>query len=407
MSRQPDRHKQNPLRHRLYQILEAGHENDPASKNVDNFLIALIVLNIVAFCAETIPELEQAYGPWFLMFERVSVMIFTVEYGLRLWSALEVPYLSREPAFKARLMFAARVPQVIDLLAILPFYLGHIFGIDLRLLRVLRLLRFLKLSRYSPAMHTIIRVLRNERRALSGAVLLLLAAVLFASSGIYYLEAQAQPDKFGSIPMASWWAIATLSTVGYGDVAPVTALGRVFGGLVMVLGLCVLALPVAIISTGFAQEVSRRDFVVNWSLMSRIPILAELEPHEAADILPLLHAHTVPPNMRIISAGSQGDAMYFIASGRVKLKSDELEHDYETGDFFGVIAMLEQDIHHANFTTLTRARLLKLHREDFDHLANAKPALVAHIKAIAHTQLAERGLPDLLPEEDAQDSNIS
>ncbi len=394
MSRSPSKHKPHTLRHRIYEIMEAGSESDHASKYFDIFIVTLIVLNIAAFCAETVPELERAYGPWFNAFEIASVAIFTVEYILRLWSSIEIPYLSRMPAWKARLKFASRGPQIIDLLAVLPFYLSHLFSIDLRVLRILRLLRFLKLSRYSPAMHTLIRVMHNEGRALSGAALLLLAAVLFASSGIYYLESVAQPDKFGSIPQASWWAIATLSTVGYGDVAPQTALGRLFGGLIMVLGLCVLALPVAIISTGFAQEVSRRDFVVNWSLMSRIPILADLEPHEAADILPLLHAHTLPPGMRIINEGNPGDAMYFIASGRVRLQSNSTQFDYETGDFFGVVAMLEQDIHHASFTTLTRSRLLKLHREDFDHLAVAKPELVAHIKEIAETRIAERGLQE-------------
>ena len=287
------------------------------SRAVDAFIVALILLNVAAFVAETVPRLAQEYGAWFRTFEFVSVAVFTVEYVLRLWVAVEVPFLSRLPAWKARLTFASRGPQIIDLLAILLFYLGELLAIDLRVLRVLRLLRFLKLSRYSPAMHALIRVLHAERRALAGALLLLCAAVLFASTGIYYLESQAQPDKFGSVPDAAWWAIATLTTVGYGDVTPVTPLGRLFGSLVMVLGLCILALPVAIISTGFAQEASRRDFVVTWSLVSRVPLLAELDARDVARIMPLLQAHNLPPNIEVVPAGSPGTAMYFIAAGKV------------------------------------------------------------------------------------------
>ena len=265
------------LRRRVYEIVEGGREGDVASRAFDTFIVALILLNIAAFAAETVPSLQAAHGRWFDAFELFSVAVFTLEYAARLWTAVEVPFLKRHRPLKARLLWARRPDLVIDLLAILPFYVQQMLGLDLRVLRVLRLLRFLKLSRYSPALHTLSRVLHNERRALMGAGLLLMAAVVLASTGVYYLEAAAQPDKFGSVPQSAWWAIATLTTVGYGDVTPVTPLGKLFGAFVMVCGLCVLALPVAIISTGFAQEAGRRDFVVNWSLMSRIPLLAELD----------------------------------------------------------------------------------------------------------------------------------
>jgi len=370
-------------RRRLYEILEVGHGEDRTSKLVDAVLVFLILTNIAVFCAETVPSLSREFGHWFRSFELICVVIFTAEYLSRLWVAVEVPFLSRMPAWKARLRFAMRAPQVIDLLAILPFYVGHVFGIDLRVLRALRLLRFLKLSRYSPALHTIIRVISNERRALMGAGLLLLAAVLFASTGIYYIEGREQPDKFGSVPESAWWAMATLTTVGYGDVAPVTPLGRLFGGLVMVTGLCVLALPVAIISSGFAQEVGRRDFVVTWSLMSRIPLLAELDANDVERIMPLMHAHNLPPNVEIIAEGSPGAAMYFIASGRVRMRSRLGERSYQTGDFFGVVALLENDLNLGTFVTASKCRLLKLYREDFHRLEAASPAISSHIRKIA------------------------
>ncbi len=248
----------------------------PAS-SATRFSSRSLLLNIAAFVAETVPDIAEQHRGAFHAFEIFSVAVFTAEYVLRIWTAVEVPFLSRLNPWTARLRFALRPALVIDFLAIAPFYLGSLIGVDLRVLRALRLLRFFKLSRYSPAMHSLIRVLVNERRALIGAGLLLMTAVLFASTGIYFLEAAAQPDKFGSVPQSAWWAIATLTTVGYGDVTPVTTLGRAFGAVVMVSGLCILALPVAIIAAGFSQEVNRRDFVVTWSLMSRIPMLASLD----------------------------------------------------------------------------------------------------------------------------------
>ncbi len=294
------------LRRRLYEVLEIGHGEDAASRFVDAGIVALILLNIAAFVAETDSDLHAAYKAEFDAFEILSVALFSIEYLLRLWTAVEVPYFKHLPPWKARLKLATRPALLIDLAAILPFYLAHFFYIDLRMLRALRLLRFLKLSRYSPAMHSLIRVISNERKALIGAGLLLVTAVLFASTGIYYLEGHVQPEQFGSVPKSSWWAIATLTTVGYGDVTPVTAMGRLFGGIVMVTGLCILALPVAIISAGFAQEVNRRDFVVTWSLMSRIPMLAELDAKEVAMVMPLLHAHNMPPNVEVLADEKRG-----------------------------------------------------------------------------------------------------
>ena len=382
--RSSDRHRN--LRRRVYEIMEAGRGDDRTSRLFDTLLVILIILNITAFVAETVPSMAQAYGPSFYAFEVFSVMVFTVEYLVRIWASVEVPFLSRLPAWKARMKFAARSPQVIDLLAVLPFYLGHLFGLDLRALRALRLIRFLKLSRYSPAMYSLLRVVSNEKRTLLGAGLLLATVVLFASTGIYFIEGHAQPDKFGSVPQAAWWAMATLTTVGYGDVAPITPLGRIFGGLVMIAGLCVLALPVAIISAGFAQEVSRRDFVVTWSMMSRIPILAELDASEVNEVMPMLHAQNLPPNIEVLAEGDESEAMYFIASGLVKMrgsgKSSEAK-EFKTGEVFGHVAMLHNDTQEGNFITASKCRLLKLHKVDFHRLETAHPEIARTIRRLA------------------------
>lgn len=380
---QSNRPRLKRLRRRVYELLEAQHGDNRATRLIDSAIITLILLNIAAFVAETEPQVAQAYQDWFHRFEVFSVAIFTIEYLARLWTAVEVPFLKRLSPLGARLALARRPALIIDLLAVLPFYLSHFVMVDLRVLRALRLLRFFKLSRYSPAMHTLIRVLANERRALIGAGLLLLTAVLLASTGIYFIEGAAQPDKFGSVPRAAWWAIATLSTVGYGDVTPVTGLGRIFGAIVMVGGLCILALPVAIISAGFAQEVSRRDFVVTWSLMSRIPMLADLDASEVEQVMPLLYAHNLPPKFEVLAEGDEGRAMYFIASGAVVMKAPGGERRFGKGEHFGIDAMLSNDIHKGSFVTVSKCRLLKLHREDFHRLETASPEVAARLKQSA------------------------
>ena len=372
------------LRRRAYEIVEGGRGADPVAEFFDSFLVALILLNVAAFATETVPSLHARYGAWFNVFEALSVTVFTAEYAVRIWTAVEVPFLRRRPAWSARLAWARRPYLIIDLLAVLPFYLGQIFALDLRVLRVLRLLRFLKLSRYSPAIHTLIRVLNNERRALTAAGLLLMAAVLFASTGIYFLEQDAQPDKFGSVPESAWWAIATLTTVGYGDVTPITPLGRLFGGVVMVCGLCILALPVAIIATGFAQEVSRRDFVVTWSLMSRIPLLADLDAKDVAEIMPLLHAHNLPPRSEVVAPGAPCGAIYFVASGRVQLVTTRGEEaSFATGEFFGAASVLGDDVARGSYRTAGKCRLLKLYKHDFHRLETANAVVAEHIRQVA------------------------
>jgi voltage-gated potassium channel len=371
------------LRRRVYEVIETGQGEHWANKLFDGFIVGLILLNVAAFVAETVPSLRAAWEIWFYWFEVFSVAVFTIEYALRIWTAVEVPYLSRKRPWKARLKLARQPSLIIDLAAFLPFYLSGLIHIDLRILRTLRLLRFLKLSRYSPAMYTLIRVLSNERKALLGAGLLLATALLFSSTLMYYIEGEAQPGKFGSIPQAAWWAIATLTTVGYGDATPITAFGKFFGGITMVVGLCILALPVAIISTGFAQELQRRDFVVTWSLMSRVPFLARLSAHEAAEIMPLLQAHNLPANFEVIQKGGPGDALYFVASGKLETHLDGGHRTYAVGDVLGVGPMFDESLHQQSVVTLTKCRLLKLQKDDFHRLEAKRPQIVSHIRALA------------------------
>jgi len=241
-------------RYRTHQILEVAGEGDRASRIADIFILSLIGLNVLAIILESVAALEQRYAVVFTIFERFSVAAFTIEYALRLWSCVEDPRFRR--AVRGRLSFAVTPLAVLDLLAILPFYL-RVFPIDLRFLRTLRLLRLfriLKVARYSKALRVIGNVVREKKAELCTTIFVLSLLLILASCLLYYVEHGAQPDVFSSIPATMWWAVATFTTVGYGDIYPVTGLGKLIAALMAILGIGVAALPTGIIASGFVEQ---------------------------------------------------------------------------------------------------------------------------------------------------------
>lgn len=378
------------VRLRIHDVLEYGASHDRLARSVNAALVILILLNVAAFTAATIPELNARYGAAFEKFNLVSVAIFTIEYVLRLWSCVEVPQLRALPPWRARLKFSMRPLMIIDALAIAPFYLSYLIGIDLRILRVLRLFRFLKLARYSPALTALGRVIANERRALFSALLVMLSLLLFASTGIYFIERNVQPETFGSIPSSAWWALATLTTVGYGDVVPVTPLGKMFGGLIMVFGLGMFALPIGIIATGFSQEANRREFVISWGMVARVPIFAHLEAAAVAQIGALLYSRTYQEGELIVRAGDSADEMFFIASGEVAVDATDArgaQVRLGEGDFFGEMALLNRRQREHNVTAARKCRMLVLNKFDFEQLCHRQPALLSRIRSVAEARL--------------------
>ena len=267
------------LQHRAYEVFEASHRDDPLGLAIDVALIALIALNITAVILETVPSLHVAYGRWFHAFELFSVAVFTVEYAFRLWACVADDDPTRTNLQK-RLAYARRPIALVDLFAILPFYLSFIFPIDLRFLRVLRLLRIFKLTRYSSAMTMLLDVLRQEASAFGAAFFIMLVLLILSASGVYLAEHAVQPENFGSIPHSMWWAVATLTTVGYGDVTPVTVAGKVFGACVMVIGIGMAALPAGILASGMADQMRRKReaLATGYSLALED---GEIDEHEA------------------------------------------------------------------------------------------------------------------------------
>ena len=245
------------LRKRIWEILEKGNSNDRVSFYTDIFLITLIIFNIIAVLLETVESIYFRYALEFLIFERFSTLVFLIEYILRVWVCVEEKIKNNK--LITRLKYASTWPAIIDLLAVLSGLLPMIFEVDLRILRALRMLRLLKFSRYFKVMNLLLGVLKEEKQSFLAAMFLLTIAMLIASTGIYLFEKDAQPDKFSSIPEAMWWAIATLTTIGYGDVTPVTGMGKFFGAIIAIIGIGVVALPSGILASGFTDQLKRRQ----------------------------------------------------------------------------------------------------------------------------------------------------
>jgi voltage-gated potassium channel len=246
------------MRKHIYPILELAQLDNRASRWFDIFIVTLISANILAIILESVDWVYVRYADGFFWLEAFSVGVFTLEYILRIWSCVEDPDGKYGRAIVGRMRFAVTPLAVVDLLAILPFYLGMFFSVDLRFLRALRLVRVFKLTRYSTSMSLLLKVLRDEAQSFGAAFFILIIILIFASSGIYLFEHKAQPQAFSNIPQAVWWSVSTLTTVGYGDVIPLTVGGKIFGIVIMIIGIGIVALPAGILASAFSEQMRLR-----------------------------------------------------------------------------------------------------------------------------------------------------
>ena len=379
------------IRRRIYYLIEASHPDHPGSRVFDIAMIALIVANVLAVILETVPGLDVAHGQLFLVFDRVSVAVFTVEYLARLWVAVEHPPVARHGAFLGRLRFAMGPYLLIDLLAIAPFYLSLIVpAADLRVLRIFRLLRMLKLARYSPGLNTLMRVLAEEGRALGAALIVMLGLLVVCSTIVFHLEHAVQPDKFASIPHAMWWGLATLTTVGYGDVVPVTALGKIVGGAMMIFGLGMFAIPIGIIASAFSRDIHQRDFVISFGMVSGVPAFSHLGPAQIEQIVRRLQSRRLPAGSTVFTKGDPANAMYFILSGTVRVHLPGRTIDMGAGEFFGEMALYRDAPRLVRVHCLTDCRLLRLAKDDFNRLSEDVPDFRHKIETVVRERRAEQ-----------------
>ncbi|MGB3404464.1 MAG: ion transporter [Microcoleaceae cyanobacterium] len=246
------------LQRKLFLTLEVAHPDNRFSHIFDYFFVGLILLNVIVVCLETVDSIQAQYRILFYRFEFFSIVFFTVEYFLRLWCCT-ISHKYRHPVW-GRIRYIFSPLALMDLIVVLPFYLSVPIT-DLRFARSLRLfqfLRFLKLTRYFKSLKMLGKVLVNRQEELISTVISVVVLLLFSGSLIYFAEHEAQPEQFPHIPAAMWWAVVTLTTVGYGDVYPVTIMGRILGGIVALLGVGIVALPAGIVATSFAEVLEKK-----------------------------------------------------------------------------------------------------------------------------------------------------
>lgn len=247
------------IKKRIFEILEVAAPGDLPSKIFDIFIMTLISLNVIAVIIETVEWLSSQYMVFFRNFEIFSVGIFTIEYISRIWSCTTNTRF--ENPILGRIRFALTPLLIVDLLAVLPFYLPMIVPLDLRFLRALRLLRIFrmfKMGRYSESLKMFGSVIKAKKEEIVIVLFVILILLIISSSLMYFVENESQPQAFSSIPHAMWWGVATLTTVGYGDVYPVTPMGKFLGAIIAILGIGMFALPTGILASGFIEEIQKR-----------------------------------------------------------------------------------------------------------------------------------------------------
>jgi voltage-gated potassium channel len=368
------------LRRRLYEIVERVEGYGILPRLFTVLLVTLILVNVAAAVLDSMPAMA-AYRPIFRIIENVSLVAFAAEYVVRLWVSVEHPRARGLPAWRARVAYALTPGAIVDLVALAPFVLQLFGDVNLRVLLLVRLLRLFKLARYSTGFQALFEALRRERHALLACLLILFSVVLVFAALMYTVERDAQPAVFGSIPQAMWWAMETVTTVGYGDVIPATGFGRIIGGLTMIAGIVMLALPVAIIATSFAEVIRQRGFVVTQMMLLRMPLFQKLSREDGSEILPVLRALTMNAGSAITSESRSHHGLFVVVDGKVEV--DHPDGRLLLGDsdpFGGLPGIRVTDPAHATYA-VTTVRLVLLESVDYVRLLERRPGLDTRLRA--------------------------
>ncbi|MEC9347569.1 MAG: cyclic nucleotide-gated ion channel [Pseudomonadota bacterium] len=350
--------------------------------------MVLVIAAVLAATTATLVESMPDHALWadlmLELFRAYAALVFSVEMAGRLWLARD---LGQAPAgrsvWRSRRDYLVSFQGIIDIVAVLPAWISVLYPVDDGVFQLVGALVLLKLARYVQGLALVGAVIRHQVRSLVAAVIAMGVLLVIGSTAMYLLEHPAQPELFASIPHTLWWGIATMATVGYGDMVPVTAAGRLFGGFIMLLGIAMFAVPAGILATGFAEELKKREFMVTWRMVARVPLFQHMDAASIATIAGLLRTRIVPAHAAIVRRDAQADAMYFILDGAVEVEIRPAPVRLGPGDWFGELALLGDLRRTATVTAITQCRLMALDIADFRHLMESYPAIRQEIEQVA------------------------
>ena len=351
-----------------------------AGRNMTKAAYVAVVAAVLTLVLSTINPAYEAAHHWVDAVLWACLTYFVFEWLVRL------RHMARQGRF---LLYAFSSSGLVDAIGALAVPVALMSGVDPKTAWLLSVLWVLKVVPGIPGLRQLRRVLVLESGPLLSVLVIFLMVVFLASVAEYFLERDVQPQTFGSIPSALWWAVVTLTTTGYGDVVPVTPLGRMVAALVMISGLGVFGLWTGILATGFAAETRRDNFLKTWESVSKVPFFAALGPAAIADVTQMLRTIDLPARTVIIKKGQRGDCMYFIASGEVEVDLPGKKVQLSEGAFFGEMALLGNNVRGANVMTTRVSRLLVLDLVDFRVLMARHPDLAETIDAEARRRTLE------------------
>ena len=373
----------------LTAFLEAGPSALRPARIYRSVLIFSILVSMATATAGTLPDVTiPALSPLGLVGMWANLAIAN-DYLLRLLLAWRGSSRNEDSGLHGLRNYALSAFGLFDLLAAAslarPFL--PIDAQDTAV--VLSIFCFLKFARYSPALETLRTVILMESKPLMSALFIVLLLAYVTATLLFFVERGANP-ALSSLPNALWWAVITLTTVGYGDVVPVTNLGKVLGGIVAILGLCMFALPASILASGFTEEMRRHAFIKNWGLVSKVPFFNGLNAGQIAEIAELLKPYIALKGQTIIREGEIGESMYFIVSGEVEGRHAGNKFLLKAGDFFGEIALLDRSPRTATLKATMRCQLLTLGVRDFQKFIGSSPELMPTIRKMAEERMAKK-----------------
>jgi voltage-gated potassium channel len=384
--RRPSRRTIIVLQRAVYRALEP-HRGGRFGDAFRNLHHGFVILGIATVVLRTVPWLDAAYGLPFAVIYHAALAFFATEYLCRLFAAPAAPWAQNRP-WRDRLYWALSSPGLVDLFSTWLIIAAALLGMATASVRLAAIVWLFKLVPYSEGLSLLARVIGNARSALFSVFLSFVIVLLCAGTLAYVFERGIQPDTFGSIPSALWWAVVTLTTTGYGDAVPVTIIGRMLAGCVMVAGVALLGLWAGILANGFAAELQRRDLLRTWDLVTRVPFFANVGAETIADVTRLLRPREIMEGSVIVRRGEPGDCMYFVVSGEVEIRIPPKPLRLGAGDFFGEIALITGEPRTATAVAARDAVLLVLHLTDFRHLLARRPELMRAINEEAARRLA-------------------